>query len=101
MAIASTDERPHRPGPNPFVALTDGRWAADNQAARDDFDFRAPHVVSKAAKRIIAAYYGSPPRHSYFNGCSTGGREALLLAQRYPTDFEGIVAGAPANNAGR
>jgi feruloyl esterase len=82
--------------PNPFVQITDGTWAANNQAARDDYFFRAPHVVSVAAKRIIAAFYGAPPRHAYFDGCSTGGREALLLAQRYPTDFDGIIAGASA-----
>jgi hypothetical protein len=75
----------------------DGTWAANNQAARDDFFFRAPHVLSLAAKRIIAAYYGAPPKWSYFSGCSTGGREGLLLAQRYPDDFDGIIAGAPAN----
>lgn len=74
----------------------DGAWA-NNQAARNDWFYRGPHVVSLAAKRIIATYYGSPPQHSYFSGCSNGGREALLLAQRYPTDFDGIVAGAPAN----
>src|SRR5204863_8050709 len=57
--------------------------------------YRGPHVLSVAAKRVIAAYYGSPPVHSYFDGCSTGGREALLLAQRYPADFDGILAGSP------
>jgi hypothetical protein len=57
-------------------------------------------VVSLAAKQIITSYYGAPPRTSYFNGCSTGGREGLLLAQRYPHDFDGIVAGAPANYMG-
>ncbi len=81
------------------AAAVDGAWAKD-QAARDDWFYRAPHVLSLAAKRIIASYYGSPPRHSYFNGCSNGGREALLLAQRYPTDFEGIIAAAPANYLG-
>jgi feruloyl esterase len=74
-----------------------GTWAVDNQAARDDYFFRAPHVLSKASKRIIAAFYGAPPKHSYFNGCSNGGREALLLAQRYPDDFDGVIAAAPAN----
>ncbi|WP_158892871.1 tannase/feruloyl esterase family alpha/beta hydrolase [Amycolatopsis anabasis] len=93
LAVAATDDGHVGDG-------IDGKWAADNQAARDDFFFRAPHVVSVAAKRIIAAYYGSPPKHSYFDGCSTGGREGLLLAQRYPDDFDGILAGAPASYFG-
>jgi hypothetical protein len=101
FAVAATDDGhvgldPFNNPPNPFVQITDGSWAANDQTARDDYFFRAPHVVSLAAKRIVAAYYGAPPRHSYFDGCSTGGREALLLAQRYPTDFDGIIAGASA-----
>lgn len=76
------------------------RWAADNQAARDDYFYRAPHVLSVAAKRIITEFYGAPPRRSYFSSCSNGGREGLLLAQRYPRDFDGIVAGAPAHVMG-
>jgi feruloyl esterase len=51
-----------------------------------------------AAKRIIAAYYGTPPSYSYFQGCSTGGRQALILAQRFPNDFDGIISGAPVLN---
>jgi feruloyl esterase len=94
LAVAATDDGHVGQGPFPNV---DGRWAANNQAARDDFLFRAPHVLSVAAKRIIATYYGSAPRRSYFTGCSNGGREALLLAQRYPDDFDGVVAAAPAN----
>jgi hypothetical protein len=94
LAVAATDDGHVGQGPFP---PTDGTWAANNQAARDDFNFRAPHAVSVANKRIIAAFYGAPPAVSYFSGCSNGGREALLLAQRYPTDFDGIIAGAPAN----
>ncbi len=95
FAVAATDDG-HVGKGGGFLAILDGSWAANDQAARDDYFYRAPHVVSLASKRIIAAYYGSPPARSYFDGCSTGGREGLLLAQRYPHDFNGIVAGAPA-----
>ncbi|HET9143179.1 tannase/feruloyl esterase family alpha/beta hydrolase [Actinophytocola sp.] len=94
LAVATTDDGHVGQGPFPPA---DGSWGADDQAARDDFTFRAPHVVSVANKRIIAAFYGAPPAVSYFSGCSNGGREALLLAQRYPTDFDGIIAAAPGN----
>ncbi|HLH41431.1 MAG TPA: tannase/feruloyl esterase family alpha/beta hydrolase [Bryobacteraceae bacterium] len=62
-----------------------------------DFAYRAVHEMTVAAKAIVAAYYGRPAAHSYWNGCSTGGRQALAEAQRYPGDYDGIVAGAPAN----
>ncbi|WP_033430925.1 tannase/feruloyl esterase family alpha/beta hydrolase [Saccharothrix syringae] len=94
LAVAATDDGHVAGGPVPSA---DGTWAADDQAARDDLAFRAPHVVSMAAKRLIEDFYGAPPSFSYFGGCSNGGREALLLAQRYPHDFDGIVAGAPVN----
>jgi hypothetical protein len=94
IAVGATDDGHVGQGP---TALNDASWAANNQAARDDWFYRAPHVLSRAAKQIIAFYYGSPPARSYFSGCSNGGREALLLAQRYPDDFDGIVAAAPAH----
>jgi hypothetical protein len=99
LAVASTNDGHVGQGGFPFN-ITDGTWAANNQAARDDYFFRGPHVVSVAAKRIISTFYGAPPRRSYFSGCSTGGREGLLLAQRYPHDFDGIVAGSPVNVMG-
>jgi feruloyl esterase len=66
-----------------------------------DFEERAVHEMTVTAKAIAAAYYGNAPERSYFNGCSTGGRQALTEAQRYPLDFDAIVAGAPANFAKR
>ncbi|MBO2446796.1 tannase/feruloyl esterase family alpha/beta hydrolase [Actinomadura barringtoniae] len=99
MALAVTDDGHHSDLPFP-LNLFDGKWAANDRAARDDYEFRAPHVVSRASKEIIKAYYGSAPVRSYFKGCSTGGREGLLLAQRYPHDFNGIIAGDPTNYNG-
>lgn len=63
-----------------------------------DFGYRAEHVSTLAAKAVVAAFYGSAPRHSYFVGCSQGGHHALMAAQRFPADFDGIVGGNPAND---
>lgn len=63
-----------------------------------DFAYRAVHETAVKAKALIASYYGRGPRLSYWEGCSTGGRQGLMSAQRYPEDFDGIIAGAPANN---
>jgi Tannase and feruloyl esterase len=60
-----------------------------------DFGWRAVHEMTVASKAIIAAYYDSGPRLSYWNGCSAGGRQALKEAQRFPADYDGIIAGAP------
>lgn len=60
-----------------------------------DYAFRSLHVTTVAGKRIAEAYYGDKTLRSYYQGCSTGGRQGLILAQRYPEDFDGIVAGAP------
>ena len=60
-----------------------------------DYAYRAVHVTAMTAKRIAQAYYAAAPRRAYFDGCSTGGRQALIEAQRFPDDFDGIVAGAP------
>ncbi|HEU4618347.1 MAG TPA: tannase/feruloyl esterase family alpha/beta hydrolase [Gammaproteobacteria bacterium] len=70
-------------------------FAYDNRQAEIDFGYRAVHLMVNAAKTAIRAYYGRPPDHSYHEGCSTGGREGLMEAQRFPYDFDGIVAGAP------
>jgi feruloyl esterase len=63
-----------------------------------DFGYRSVHEMTVAAKAIIAAWYGEGPKLSYFSGCSSGGRQALMEAQRFPKDYDGIIAGAPTNN---
>jgi feruloyl esterase len=76
----------------------DGSWAAYDPQAQIDFAYRSEHVTAQAAKAVIARFHGHSPAYSYFDGCSDGGREALMEAQRYPGDFDGIAAGAPAND---
>lgn len=76
----------------------DAVWATDNPQAQIDFAYRGMHATAQVAKAVITKFYGKRPVYSYFIGCSDGGREALMEAQRYPEDFDGIVAGAPANN---
>lgn len=61
-----------------------------------DYAFRSLHVTVETAKRAAQNFYGARPKRSYYNGCSTGGRQGLVFAQRYPEDFDGIIAGAPA-----
>ncbi len=75
-----------------------GTWGASDPQLRVDFAYRGVHATALVAKALIARFYGQPPRWSYFSGCSDGGREAMMEAQRYPADFDGIAAGAPAFN---
>ena len=77
---------------------TDASWALNHPEKQIDFGYRALKETTDAAKAILAAYEGKKPRYSYFQGCSDGGREALMEAQRYPDDFNGIIAGDPANH---
>lgn len=76
---------------------TDAVWALGHPEKVIDFGYRGVHEMTAKAKAIVAAFYGSKPQHSYFASCSDGGREALMEAQRYPEDYDGILAGAPAN----
>ncbi len=76
-------------------------WATGHPEKLVDFGYRAVHETDLQAKAIVRAFYGKDPARSYFVGCSDGGREALMEAQRYPEDFDGIIAGAPANTWSR
>ncbi|MEO5640786.1 MAG: tannase/feruloyl esterase family alpha/beta hydrolase, partial [Sphingomicrobium sp.] len=70
-------------------------FAYHNPQAQIDFAYRATHLTAVVAKQLIAEFYGRPAQRNYFLGCSTGGRQAMIEAQRFPTDFDGIIAGAP------
>lgn len=70
----------------------------NNPAVWKDFGYRATHLMTIAAKKAIEAYYGEAPKYSYFIGGSTGGQQGLMEAQRYPEDYDGILATAPAHN---
>jgi feruloyl esterase len=76
----------------------DSSWMVGQKPRIIDFAYRAHHLVGGSARKIIAAYYGRRPRHAYFVGCSSGGWQALTEAQKFPDDFDGVVAGAPSNN---
>jgi feruloyl esterase len=81
----------------------DGSFALDSKGHLNwpliqDFSYRALHDLAVVGKAVTAAYYGSHATYSYWNGCSTGGRQGLAEAQRYPSDYNGILAGAPAIN---
>jgi len=74
------------------------RFAFEHPEQLIDFAYRAHHETTLKAKALVRAFYGKPPDHSYWIGCSSGGYEGLMEAQRFPADYDGIVAGAPANN---
>lgn len=76
----------------------DASWALGHPEKIVDFGWRAIHEMTVKSKAIVRAFYGEPPRRSYFSACSNGGRQALMEAQRFPEDYDGIIAGAPANN---
>jgi len=76
---------------------TDASWAIGHPEKVADYGYRGIHEMTRVAKAAVQAFYGSAPQHSYFGGCSNGGRQALMEAQRFPEDYDGILAGAPAN----
>jgi hypothetical protein len=91
-AAASTDTG------HPAGQGTDASWALNHPEKIIDYGHRAIHETAVKGKAIVTAFYGSAPKRCYFNSCSNGGRQALMEAQRYPEDYDGIIAGAPANN---
>ena len=87
-ATAGTDTGHQEPG---------GAWAIGHPEKMIDFGYRATHEMTVKSKQIVKAFYDRAPQYSYFKGCSTGGRMAVMEAQRYPDDYDGIIAGALAN----
>lgn len=92
MVVAADDEG-HETASN-----GDALWARYDLRLRAVFGYSSEHQLARTIKAVIRAFYGRKPAYSYFSGVSDGGHEALVLAQRYPADFDGIIAGAPANN---
>lgn len=76
----------------------DAAWALGRPEKLTDYGYRGVHEMTEKAKAIITAFYGKGPSKSYFSSCSNGGRQALMEVQRYPGDYDGVIAGAPANN---
>lgn len=89
-AAASTDTGHEGSGVN-------AAWALGHPEKIIDFGHRAIHETAVKAKAIVREFYGEGPKRAYFSSCSNGGRQALMEAQRYPEDYDGIIAGAPAN----
>lgn len=98
LATAATDTGHESPF-GPALGSLDGSFGLSGGqpalAAREDFAYRAVHLSTVSSEAITGAYYNSP-MYSYFDGCSTGGRQALVEAEKFPTDFNGILAGDPA-----
>lgn len=93
FAVGSSDM-----GTGGFVATHRSTWTMlESDDRLRDFGFRATHLMTVEAKAILREFYAEPPRFSYWNGCSTGGKQGLAEAQRYPEDYNGIVEGDPAS----
>jgi feruloyl esterase len=93
-AVAATDDG-HR-----SAGETDATWALGHPEKVVDYGWRALRETTEAAKALIRALAGAPAKYAYFEGCSDGGREALMEAQRFPNDFDGVIAGAPSASPG-
>jgi len=91
-ATANTDTGHQRVGAQTM------EFALNHPQKLIDFGYRAVHETTLKSKLIIAAFYAEPPAFSYWSGCSTGGRQALMEAQRFPADYDGIIAGDPVSN---
>ncbi|MGP4024328.1 tannase/feruloyl esterase family alpha/beta hydrolase [Actinomadura sp. 3N407] len=94
-ASASTDTG-HRGSDRLGTPTLDGSWALGNRPAQTDYAYRGTHVATVAAQAVTTAYYRRAPRYSVFNGCSNGGRQGLVEAQRFPGDYDAVIADAPA-----
>jgi len=79
---------------------SDGSWALNHRPREIDYGHRGTHVSAVATQSLTKSFYGKKPTYRYFNGCSNGGRQALMEAQRYPQDFDGVIAGDPSLGAG-
>ena len=91
--VVAADDQGHETASN-----GDALWGRNDLRLRAVFGYSSEHQLARTMQAMMRAFYGRKPAYSYFSGVSDGGHEALVLAQRYPTDFDGIIAGAPANN---
>ncbi len=98
MAIALRQDYASASTDDGHTGWKDPTWAIGHPEKVIDFGYRAVHLTAQDAKAIVRAFYGPLSRQDYFIGCSDGGREALMEAQRFPDDFDGILVGAPANS---
>src|SRR5439155_24878850 len=93
--VAGSTDTGHEGGSGSFALDANGRL---NWMLIRDNAYLGIHEMTLTGKALVEAFYGRAPRYAYFNGCSTGGRQGLMEAQRYPADYNGILSGAPAIN---
>ena len=99
---AATTDTGHTGGrPGVQVAMLDGsfgmlRPGEPNTPLQQDFAYRSEHLMAVIGKQLVLKFYGRAPEYSYWNGCSTGGRQGLRMVQDFPDDYDGVLAGAPA-----